>query len=145
MKEDAALIKWDDLFGPEVEPEFQKTFIAPKTPVEEELAQIWAGLLNFDRISTDDNFLELGGNSLLAIQLIQRINDSFQVELSLKDMIDQQITVARLAEKIEGLILEEADPQEIEQILNDLEGKSDEEIKDLLAVIQQNKAAGRSL
>jgi acyl carrier protein len=132
-KEATDIVKWDDLFGPDVEPEYQKEFIAPKTSVEEQLAQMWAYLLNFDKISADDNFLELGGHSLLAIQLIQKIKDGFKVELSLKDMITQQITVRALAEKIEGLILKEADPQEVEQMLKDLEGKSDEEIKELLA------------
>jgi acyl carrier protein len=133
MKEANDIVKWDDLFGPEVEPEYQKEFIAPKNPVEEQLARIWADLLNFDKISADDNFLELGGHSLLAIQLLQKIKDGFKVELSLKDMITQQITVKILAEKIEGLILEEANPQEVEQMLKDLEGKSDQEIKELLA------------
>ena len=54
----------------------------PETPTEELLAQIWAKLLKYEGISRQDNFFNLGGHSLLATQLIARIREQFQVELS---------------------------------------------------------------
>ena len=63
------------------------TFVAPRTPIEEKLAQIWATLLGVESVGIQDNFFELGGDSILSIQIIakaaqQRIrlkpNDIFQ-------------------------------------------------------------------
>ncbi|XCN74104.1 MAG: amino acid adenylation domain-containing protein [Candidatus Electrothrix aestuarii] len=56
----------------------------PRTPEEELLAELWAGLLKCEFVSRDDNFFEQGGNSLLAMQLVSRIRESFQVELAMR-------------------------------------------------------------
>jgi thioesterase domain-containing protein/acyl carrier protein len=55
--------------GPEPKPEL----VAPKTPVEEVLAEIWAEVLGRERAGARDNFFELGGHSLLAVLLMSRI------------------------------------------------------------------------
>ena len=48
-------------------------YVAPRTPIEETLAGIWAELLKLDKVGIHDNFFELGGHSLLAITLIERM------------------------------------------------------------------------
>ncbi|MGC1377497.1 MAG: amino acid adenylation domain-containing protein, partial [Anaerolineales bacterium] len=55
-------------------------YVAPRNPVEEQLARIWADVLNLDKVGVNDNFFELGGHSLLAIKLIERMR---QVKLSI--------------------------------------------------------------
>ena len=60
----------------------------PETPTEELLAQIWAKLLKYEGISRQDNFFNLGGHSLLATQLIARIREQFQVELSVSKVFE---------------------------------------------------------
>lgn len=56
-------------------------FIPPSNPSEAALAQIWATLLKCDRISMNDNFFDLGGDSLLAVRLLTQINQQFQQQL----------------------------------------------------------------
>jgi amino acid adenylation domain-containing protein len=55
----------------------------PRTPTESTLAQIWASILNIERVGIRDNFFDLGGDSLLAVRLIDRINQQFQQDLPL--------------------------------------------------------------
>lgn len=56
-------------------------FIPPSNPSEAALAQIWATLLKCDRVSMNDNFFDLGGDSLLAVRLLTQINQQFQQQL----------------------------------------------------------------
>lgn len=81
------------------------SFIAPRTPIEERLAPMLASLLDLDRVSVEDNFFLLGGHSLLGTQLIARIRDTFEVELSLRSLFDLP-TISKLSEHIERLILD---------------------------------------
>ncbi|MBE9162167.1 non-ribosomal peptide synthetase [Tychonema sp. LEGE 06208] len=71
-------------------------FIAPQTLEEQVLAEIWAEVLGLKQVGINDNFFELGGHSLLATQLIAKVRDRFQVELSLRCLF-QSPTVASLA------------------------------------------------
>ncbi|MEG4227994.1 amino acid adenylation domain-containing protein [Microcoleus sp. N9_B2] len=71
-------------------------FIAPQTLEEQVLADIWAEVLGLKQVGINDNFFELGGHSLLATQLIAKVRDRFQVELSLRCLF-QSPTVASLA------------------------------------------------
>src|SRR5215212_7295229 len=80
-----------------------KSFEAPRTPVEEMLAGIWAELLRVERVGASDNFFDLGGHSLLATQLVSRLREVFQVEISLRSLFEQG-TLADLGQKIEAAL-----------------------------------------
>jgi acyl carrier protein len=71
-------------------------FVAPRTPLEEILAGIWAELLGVDRVGVEDNFFELGGHSLLAAQLMTRLREVFRIELPL-GIVFEEPTVSALA------------------------------------------------
>src|SRR5262249_41296902 len=58
-------------------------YVAPRTRVEEILADIWSGLLDVKKIGVHDNFFTLGGHSLLALRLVSRIREQLQAEYSL--------------------------------------------------------------
>ncbi|MBC1218451.1 non-ribosomal peptide synthetase, partial [Nostoc sp. UCD120] len=74
-------------------------YVAPRTPIEEMLAQIWAQVLKLERVGIHDNFFEVGGHSLLATQLLSRIRTSFKVELALRELF-ARATIAELAQSI---------------------------------------------
>ncbi|UCF78982.1 MAG: amino acid adenylation domain-containing protein [Candidatus Eiseniibacteriota bacterium] len=76
------------------------TFVAPRTPVEERVAETWAQVLGVKQVGVHDDFFELGGHSLLATQVISRLRNAFQVELPL-GCIFQAPTVAELSAAIE--------------------------------------------
>jgi amino acid adenylation domain-containing protein len=75
-------------------------FVAPRTAVEETLASIWATVLGVEQVGIYDNFFELGGHSLLATQVLSRLRNIFQVELSLRSFFEAP-TIAKLADTIE--------------------------------------------
>jgi amino acid adenylation domain-containing protein len=74
----------------------------PRNPVEERLAAIWIELLDLERVGVHQKFFEIGGHSLLAIQLISRIRRDFGIEVAVRQIF-QAPTIAGLASIIEGL------------------------------------------
>ncbi len=61
-----------------------RPYVAPRTPIEEVLAAMWAELLGLERVGIHDNFFDLGGHSLMAMRLIAAIRDTFGIGLPLK-------------------------------------------------------------
>jgi amino acid adenylation domain-containing protein/non-ribosomal peptide synthase protein (TIGR01720 family) len=73
---------------------------APRTPMEELLAGLWAQVLSVDCVGIGDNFFQLGGDSILATQLISRIREVMRVELSFRSFFDTP-TIVGMARSIE--------------------------------------------
>ncbi|MCM0593872.1 MAG: amino acid adenylation domain-containing protein [Gloeotrichia echinulata DEX184] len=86
-------------------------YIAPRTPSEEIIANIFATVLNQQNIGINDNFFSLGGHSLLATQLISRLRLAFNVEIPLRAVFESptvtqlDIAIAQLRSQERGLIL----------------------------------------
>jgi acyl carrier protein len=83
----------------------QQAFVAPSTPVEESLADIWAEVLRVNPVGVHDNFFDLGGHSLLAMQLLSQIQALYGVKLPLRTIFEQG-TIVQLAEILQGALLE---------------------------------------
>jgi len=79
----------------------EEDYVAPRTPLEEQLTKIWAKVLGIERVGIHNNFFELGGHSLLLTQLLVQIRDTIRVDLSLQSLFASP-TVASVAEKIEA-------------------------------------------
>ncbi len=77
------------------EREREATFVAPGTPAEEALAAIWAGLLRLDKVGIHDNFFEVGGDSILSIQIVSRARRAGLV-ITPRQIFQHQ-TIAQLA------------------------------------------------
>jgi amino acid adenylation domain-containing protein len=75
-------------------------YVAPRSPVEEQLASLWARVLGVEQVGVHDNFFALGGHSLLATQLLAHIHNTFQVRLPLRSLFEAP-TVAAFAPLLE--------------------------------------------
>jgi amino acid adenylation domain-containing protein/non-ribosomal peptide synthase protein (TIGR01720 family) len=78
-----------------VRPELDKAFVAPRTPVEARLVEIWAKVLGVEQVGIHDNFFELGGDSIISIQIVARANQA-GLRLTPKQLFQHQ-TIAELA------------------------------------------------
>lgn len=76
-------------------------YVAPRTPTEKKLADIFQEMLGLERIGVEDNFFELGADSLTAVQLLVEIETQFSTQLSLLSLFDAP-TIANLAREMDG-------------------------------------------
>ncbi len=81
-------------------PVLQEEFVAPRNQLEESMAQIWCEILELERVGIHDNFFDVGGNSLLGMQIIAKVTNTFEVYLPLYSLFDTP-TIAGLAQQIE--------------------------------------------
>ncbi|WP_445299506.1 amino acid adenylation domain-containing protein [Microcoleus sp. B3-A4] len=81
-------------------PDQSVTFVAPRSPIEQQLVDIWAEVLRLEQVGIHDNFFELGGHSLLATQVISRLRQAFGVELPVRTLFEAP-TVADLGTRLE--------------------------------------------
>jgi acyl carrier protein len=81
-------------------PELSEVFVAPRTDAEQAIARIWGEVLRVDPIGVHDDFFDLGGHSLIATQIISRVNDLFGQQVSLGCLFDTP-TIAGLAAEVE--------------------------------------------
>jgi acyl carrier protein len=104
-----------------------ESFVAARTPTEQKLTEILAPLLGLDRVGVEDNFFMLGGHSLLGTQLIARVRDTFEIELTLRSLFDAP-TIGDLSAEVERLLLAK------------LEHMSEEEARRILGTTAQASA-----
>ena len=100
-------------------PEVSNDFVAPGNAVEESIAEIWQNLLGIKSIGVEDNFFDLGGDSLLATQAIARLRTAFQISLPLRAFFESP-TIRSLAVIIEEILtveIESLSEEETRQLL----------------------------
>ncbi|MEM7086668.1 MAG: SDR family NAD(P)-dependent oxidoreductase [Bacteroidota bacterium] len=97
-------------------PSLSTPYEEPESEIEKTMAGIWQDILGIDKIGRKDNFAELGGNSLLAIQAIANISDVLEVELTAQDFYDSP-TIAGLAETIVSSIMDLGDVEDLEELI----------------------------
>ncbi|NJO80634.1 MAG: SDR family NAD(P)-dependent oxidoreductase [Cyanobacteria bacterium RM1_2_2] len=107
-------------------PQLSTDYVAPRSDVEQTVAEAMQTLLGIEAIGIHDNFFELGGDSLLAIQAISRLRETFQVELPMREFLFESPTVAGIAKmisenraKVDAQI--ETDFQAMESLLTQIE------------------------
>ncbi|MFD7589492.1 non-ribosomal peptide synthase/polyketide synthase [Kitasatospora sp. NPDC059811] len=91
--------------APAPEEEQRPDRLAPRTPTEEAVAEIWAETLR-TAVGVTDDFFQLGGDSMRALLIASRANDAFGVTLTPRDVLVSR-TVAALAELVEDQVLSE--------------------------------------
>ena len=96
-------------------------YVAPQTELQKALASLWAEFLKVDSVGLDDNFFELGGHSLLAMQIGFQVRDKFTVEFPLEAFVMTPVLRAQ-SERIEEMLLQQANEGELMRLLADREG-----------------------
>ncbi|GMT96633.1 type I polyketide synthase [Corallococcus caeni] len=101
-------------------PPLANAFVAPRDETEEKVAALWQDLLGVESVGITDNFFELGGHSLLGVQLLSRIREAFQVELSMRALFESP-TVEVMTVAIVEASASQLDPEALEAMLAELE------------------------
>lgn len=110
----------------------REDIVVPRNPLEKELAQIWEHILQVSNLGVTDNFFDLGGNSLIAVNLVSRVRSKLGVELPLMALF-RSPTVADMSTVVAELQISQASEDELEEAMSNLSVLSDEEVKALLA------------
>jgi amino acid adenylation domain-containing protein len=113
----------------------ESNYLAPRTAIEQFLAECWCNLLKAERVSIRDNFFDLGGHSLSATQLVSRIRDRFGLELALYSVFERPTIELLALEIIQRQALQE-EPSDLEAVLNELESLSEEHLQELLSATE---------
>jgi acyl transferase domain-containing protein/acyl carrier protein len=109
-------------------PALAVSYVAPQNEIEQKIAVIWQEAFGIAQVGVDDNFFELAGNSLLAIQIVTRLRRTFEVEVSMTSLFDAP-TVSELARKIQEIQLRQSELSRIERLLSEIEVLSSDEAK----------------
>jgi NADPH:quinone reductase-like Zn-dependent oxidoreductase/acyl carrier protein len=107
---------------------------APSNPTEEKIVEIWEQILSVESLGVDDAFLELGGDSIMAIQILSRVRKAFGVRLS-QNALFEYPTVVSLSRAVLKQ-LEQINNDEVVRVLAEVEALSDEEAERNLADTQ---------
>ena len=116
----------------ESRPDLDTPYAPSRTALERKLSQIWAKVLFLEQVGIHDSFIELGGNSLAATQVISQVMKKFQVEIPLRSLFEAP-TIAKMAAVITEHQGKQLGEKELEHLLGELELMSDEEARHLVA------------
>jgi acyl carrier protein len=121
--------------------QLEESYVAPRDETEKALAEIWAEVLRLERVGIENKFFDLGGHSLVALQIIARVRNAFQVELTMRHIFEAP-TVAQLAATITEIQLTGGTQEESsidsfvaddkERLLEDIDQLSDQQVDLLL-------------
>ncbi|WJG11186.1 non-ribosomal peptide synthetase [Aliiglaciecola sp. LCG003] len=75
----------------------EEGYVAPRTELEAQLCEIWQSVLGIEQVGVHDNFFRIGGNSIMAIQLVNQCQRKFDIKLSVNLLFEKQ-TIAHLSE-----------------------------------------------
>ncbi|WP_459209774.1 amino acid adenylation domain-containing protein [Aquimarina rhabdastrellae] len=100
-----------------------KKYVAPRNEIEKKLLSIWSDFLDMDKISIDDNFFEIGGNSMKVFQLLTIINTTLNTDLKIISFF-QYPTIRTLAENLDDVKstpkvqIEENEMEDVDELID---------------------------
>jgi acyl carrier protein len=111
-----------------------RPYVAPRSPLEAQIADSWAQVLGVERVSVDDDFFALGGHSLLAMRVIARLADVVPVRLTIGALFEARTVAGLAALVVQRLAADAASAadDELAAMLAELEALSDDEAAHLL-------------
>jgi acyl carrier protein len=112
-------------------PALDNFYVGARTPVEKVMVKLWAEVMGIDEVGTDDDFSELGGDSIQAAQIVSKVNNTFSLKSPLKILFEAP-TVAKL---VQFIVEQETNPGQSDKIANivlKIESMSSEDIRKAL-------------
>lgn len=113
-------------------PDLEVEYVPPDTEVERTIAAVWQAAFGLEKVGIHDNFFELAGNSLLAIQIVTRLRDAFKVHLPLTSLFETP-TISQLAQKIVELQFLDPKVSDMSQMLSQIEALTKDEAEEKFA------------
>jgi acyl-CoA synthetase (AMP-forming)/AMP-acid ligase II/thioredoxin reductase/acyl carrier protein len=113
-------------------------YVAPQTETEKLLCKVWADVLGIGRVGVDDDFFDLGGQSLMATQMVTRLAPHFEIDIPLRSLFDCS-TVATLAERLDSTQRQPLDPASIDALIDQMEALTDNDARKLLDTMNTPK------
>ncbi|MFD2201720.1 SDR family NAD(P)-dependent oxidoreductase [Shivajiella indica] len=101
-------------------PNLRQKFVAPRTEIEKKLAELWQQTLHIDQVGIHDSFFELGGDSVLAAQILAMARKTYGISINPQDAF-QAFTIERLGELLEAEILRQIEEMTEEEAKRRLE------------------------
>jgi acyl-coenzyme A synthetase/AMP-(fatty) acid ligase/acyl carrier protein len=122
----------------QIDAETSTAFIAPRTDMEELVAEIWRDTLELTQVGVESNFFQLGGHSLMATRVMNKIRERCGVELPLRVLFESP-TVASLAARLEAAQPKDSELGRIYRILANVENIPEEDVNALLAQVERHQ------
>ena len=114
-------------------PKLANAFVAPGNKLETTVVQIWQSLLGIEGIGVEDNLFDLGGDSLLAIQIVSRIRETLHVEIPLRSIFETPTVAAVVASIAQHQQNADAQSETIDEVVELVEQLSEDELRILIA------------
>ena len=102
-------------------PNLRQAYVAPRSEVEKKLAALWEQTLHIDKVGIHDSFFELGGDSVLAAQVLSMARKTYGISIKPQDAF-QAFTIERLAAMLEAELMKEKEIREVAGIPKRPEG-----------------------
>ena len=128
-------------------PELEQAYVAPRTPLEEQLVEIWAEVLGIDQVGVNDSFFVLGGDSIRSVRAVALATEK-GLEIEVQDLFRHQ-TVAGVAAYLEStgagseVVDEEAEMEDLVGLVEELEGLSEEaaqaKLQEMMAKLEEEE------
>ena len=112
-----------------------QAYVAPRTPIEAILADMWYDALQLPRVGINDNFFDLGGHSLKATRIVSRIRQVFQINITVRQLFETP-TVATMADH---MVATEGQPGRTDKIARALQRLQRLSTTDRQKILQQKK------
>jgi acyl carrier protein len=103
-------------------------YVAARNPVEQTITGIWQEVFGLEQVGIHDNFFDLGGNSLVGLQLMSRVRKAFEIEMPMRALFDSP-TVSGLAAFITDSQLKEQELEQIERLIKEIQELSPEDLQ----------------
>jgi acyl transferase domain-containing protein/acyl carrier protein len=107
-------------------------YVAPRNEIEQQVAALWQEQLGIELVGVNDNFFELGAHSLLAVRVVSRLREIYQVDLPLRTLLSEAPTVAGIASAIAQKLPQQKELDEMDRVLAEIENLSLDEVQEQL-------------